>query len=353
MPRVSVVVVHYRHVELLAACLAAIEADGYPETEVLVVANSPLGGSQVELQQRFPEARFIERAENDGYGAACNEGAAETSGDYLLFLNNDIEIAPGCLEGLVATAENDPRIALAQPKIRSAQEPQRFDYAGAAGGLMDRLGYTFARGRIFDTIESDDGQYDEPCDIFWATGAALFARRSAFDAAGGFEPAFFLHMEEIDLAWRLHAMGQRVVAVPTTEALHVGSPSLGRDSRRQMFLNHRNNLIVLFRNYRSRQLLTLLPLRLVLELLAAVYSLFDDGGRRALAIVQALFDLLRRPSWLFALRRRVAESRDKAVLDPLDRLYRGSIVVDYFVRGRRTVSELSGFGGGEPVERSS
>ncbi|MDW8467217.1 MAG: glycosyltransferase family 2 protein [Chloroherpetonaceae bacterium] len=212
---------------------------------------------------------------NLGYAGGCNFGFRHTEGKYVIFLNNDTEQEPDWIEHLVEVAESDERIAALQPKLRSMQAKLRgekvFDYAGAAGGMLDMLGYPYALGRVFNAVEPDHGQYDESRDIFWASGAAMMVRRKAIEQVGAFDDDFFAHMEEIDLCWRLKIAGYRIVSVPKAVVYHYGGATLAAGNPRKIYLNHRNNLMMIIKNASWSRLLWLLPVRVLLELAALIY----------------------------------------------------------------------------------
>lgn len=343
-PAVSAVVVQFGSADLLASCLdsllaSRLDGGGRAELEIVVVTS---GRVRPEVATVCGERglRPASTGENRGYGAACNLGARRAAGRHLLFLNDDVRLDPRAVARLVAALEADPRIAAVQPRMLSAVEPGRLDYAGAAGGLLDLLGYPFARGRLFDTVEEDGPRWDQSAEIFWASGAAMLCRADPFRAVGGFAEELFLYMEEIDLAWRLQRRGARLRYVGGARAWHVGGRGPGRESDEQMFLNHRNNLIVLVRNYPPLALALLLPVRLALELATILRSLAADDGRRGRAVLRALGWLTRRPATLARLRREARRGLPERETPPWRRLYRRPVAVEYFLRGRRTLDEL-------------
>ncbi|MBW2288549.1 MAG: glycosyltransferase family 2 protein [Deltaproteobacteria bacterium] len=254
-PLVSVIIPHYAGTEILIQCLATLNSSSVePEFEVILVDNASSDGSVVEAQRKFPNIRVLHLDENQGYAGGCNRGIEVARGKYVMLLNDDTEIDAACVSELAQTAEKDPTVAACQPKIRSLREPSQFEYSGAAGGLMDVYGYPFSRGRLMDDVEVDEGQYDEPVEIFWASGVCMFIRKQVLDEVGAFDETFFAYMEEIDLSWRFHLAGHRVVYVPTAVVYHIGGYSLERKNVRRMFLNHRNSMIMLFKNYSARSL---------------------------------------------------------------------------------------------------
>jgi len=256
---------------------------------------------------------------NTGYAGGCNEGLKLAKSPYVVFLNDDTVVEPDWLGHLVEAAERDPADGALQPKILSLPERRKgrrvFDYAGAAGGLIDRLGYPFCLGRSFGGREKDRGQYDQPQEIFWASGVALFARREVVERLGGFEESFFMHMEEIDLCWRMQLLGYKVRSVPQSAVWHEGGASLREGSPQKVYYNHRNALLTLLRNRSAAPIIALLPPRLMLELAAIVFYLAGgkEGVARAAQVVRAFGAVLRRlPE---TLRQRRAIQRARSVSD--------------------------------------
>ncbi|MFQ5602926.1 MAG: glycosyltransferase family 2 protein [bacterium] len=336
----SIIIPHYNGKELLENCLHSLEKAPYPNQQVIVADNDSTDGSVEFVQAKFPHVEIRQNAENLGYAGGCNAGMTLARGKYILFLNNDAMVAPACLEKLVQRCESDARIAACQPKILSRNNPNKFDYAGAAGGLIDIFGYPFAKGRIFDSIEYDTGQYDEGGGIFWASGTALLTRKSALEAVGYFDEDFFAHMEEIDLCWRLHLAGYRVAAAPEAVVYHSGAATLRSDSLQKAYLNHRNNLILLLKNYAMGSLLWVLPLRILFECLTLVFALVKGDFVRLRAVTWALLYVFTHLPKILRKRPLVQKLRKCRDAQVRSLMYRRSIVVDYFVKGIRTVEKL-------------
>lgn len=341
---VTAVIVFYRGVDLLRRCLDSL-AGSDSSLDVVVVSTSPDPPPRNEVQPAGLAVTWIEAPENPGYGAACNLGAAGVETPYLMFLNSDVELAASCVGALVAAADEDPRVGALQPKLYTAGEPGRFDYGGAAGGLVDAFGYPFARGRLFSTLETDDGAYDHPTGIFWPAGSVFFTRAEAFQGVGGFDPDFFLYMEEIDLAWRLHMAGWDVRLAPAAIAHHAGPRQIGHETPDQLYWNHRNSLILLIKNLSAARLALVLPLRLVLELVTVIAALAWRDVLRARAVLRSLAWLARHPLRLRTRRRTTRELRRTGAARAEARLYPGSVVWEYFVRRRRRARDLRRQGG--------
>ncbi|NTU52383.1 MAG: glycosyltransferase family 2 protein [Chlorobiaceae bacterium] len=293
MPVVTVIIPHLRNRPMLDSCLDALGWSIFTDFTILVVDN---GGERSDLsgiERERPDIHVLHLPENAGYAGGCNQGLMVATSPYVVFLNDDTLVDPDWLGFLVNTAEADQMIGALQPKILSLQgrrEGQRiFDHAGAAGGLLDRMGYPYCLGRSFRKREVDLGQYDQQQEIFWASGVALFARREVLLKLGGFEAGFFMHMEEIDLCWRMKLLGYHVRSVPQSVVWHEGGVSLPVGSPMKVFYNHRNAILMLLRNRSTGALLLLLPFRMMLEVLAMFFYLAGgaDGGRRALQVIRA------------------------------------------------------------------
>ncbi len=341
-PEVSVIVIHYGELRLLSECLESLNFIEQPSVEILILSNTPCDRGLEKLAKKHPDKRFIFTETNLGYAGGCNRAFEEASGKYLFILNNDVVIDSDCLTPLIQVFERDETIALAQPKILSLSNKQNFEYAGAAGGLMDRFGYPFAAGRIFNEVERDRGQYDESMEIFWASGAALFARKSMVMEAGGMDASFFAYMEEIDLAWRMHLLGYKVIYVPEASIFHLGSAGMERKSSRHLYLNHRNNLVMVLKNYSAYSLLRVLPVRLVLEAATMVYALLRENPLRAKAILKAAVNVTREFKTILKERKKVQAMRvvDDGVIG--EKMFGGSIAMEYFIKKHKTIKEIPG-----------
>ncbi len=339
-PLVSIIIPHYAGTEILIRCLATLDSSSAKaDAEIILVDNGSSDGSVAEAQRQFPSIRVLRLEENQGYAGGCNRGIEIACGKYVLLLNDDTEVDAACVSELVHTAEGDPTVAACQPKVRSLREPSQFEYSGAAGGLMDVYGYPFSRGRLMDDVESDEGQYDEPVEIFWASGVCMLVRKQVLDEVGAFDETFFAYMAEIDLSWRFHLAGHRVVYVPTAVVYHIGGYSLERKNVRRMFLNHRNSMIMLFKNYSVRSLLWVLPVKIVLELFIFAGALLRNP-RRSQAVLLSFGWFLRNVSLL----RRLRESAQAVRMVPdrviFARLYYGMAPIWYFLFGIRQVTDL-------------
>ena len=304
--------------------------------EVVVADNGSTDDSLTVLSS-FPSVRTTLLDRNYGFAEGYNRALAHTTADYTVLLNSDVQVTPRWLEPVINYMEEHAEVVAAQPKILAHaslhEHPHRFEHAGAAGGFIDILGYPFCRGRVLATVEDDHGQYDTLTDIFWASGACLFCRTQAYHDAGGLDPAFFAHMEEIDLCWRLQALGHRIVCVPQSEVFHVGGGSLSYESPRKTYLNFRNNLLMLYKNLPSRRLWWVMTCRLVLDYVAALQLLLTGQRANAKAAVQARRDYHRLRLQYRALRQQL----QKSYTNPLPHTIKNrSIIFAYYLLGKKT-----------------
>ncbi|MFZ9718824.1 MAG: glycosyltransferase family 2 protein, partial [Chitinophagaceae bacterium] len=258
-PSVAVVILNWNGKQFLEQFLPGLLASNYNNLRVMVADNASTDDSVSFLLQHYPTVELLRCQQNLGFAGGYNYFLNQVQTDYYVLLNSDVEVTPEWITPVISLMESDQRIAACQPKILSWHQRDHFEYAGAAGGWIDRLGYPFARGRVFDHLEMDTGQYNQPMPVFWATGAAMFVRADAFHAAGGFDEAFFAHQEEIDLCWRLQRMGYRIYACPASVVYHVGGGALPTGSAQKVFLNYRNNLMMLVKNMPLAQSLWTIP----------------------------------------------------------------------------------------------
>jgi GT2 family glycosyltransferase len=313
-------------------------ATRYARLEIVVADNASTDDSVAFLQARYPSVTVILLPQNFGFAKGYNEALQQVAADYYVLLNSDVEVQPDWVQPVIDLMEADTRIGACQPKILMEQHRNLFEYAGAAGGWIDFLGYPFARGRIFDTCEADKGQYDAVQPVFWASGAAMFVRASVYHACDGLDEYFFAHMEEIDLCWRIQLAGHRVMVCPQSVVYHVGGGTLPKGNERKVYLNFRNNLIMLWKNLPGAQLAWKLPLRFALDAVSAWKSLLAGEGHYFKAILRAHFSFIK---WCFLMKNKhkTSPGRGKARLR-LQGYYSGSIIWAYFVQGKRKFSEI-------------
>ena len=336
-PKVAVVILNWNGLKHLEQFLPSILASTYPNLDVIIGDNASTDGSVAFLTGRYPSVRIIENDQNYGFTGGYNRVLTQVEADYYVLLNSDVEVTPGWIEPVITMMESDEAIAAAGPKLRSFAQKTHFEYAGAAGGFIDCLGYPFCRGRIFDVLEEDNGQYDTPSEIFWASGAALFIKKKLWDAAGGFDESFFAHMEEIDLCWRLKNMGYKVMYCPQSTVYHVGGGTLNAESPFKTYLNFRNNLLMLKNNLTFWRAVWVIGVRFWMDLLALAKFLAEGKGKNAWAISKAHQNFVRRLFW----KTKANHLKVKGIAwQQLTGYYARSIVWDFFVGKKRKFSEL-------------
>ncbi|CAG5012098.1 hypothetical protein DYBT9275_05105 [Dyadobacter sp. CECT 9275] len=301
--------------------------------EIWIADNASTDESLQWLKDFYPSVHTLRIQENKGYAGGYNYALKHISARYYILLNSDIEVTDNWIEPVISFMDADRHIAACQPKIRAYDLPTHFEYAGAAGGYMDYLGYPFCRGRIFDTREEDTGQYDDVQDVFWATGACLFVRAEAFHEAGGFDESFFAHMEEIDLCWRLLNAGHRVTYCGMSTVYHVGGGTLHKSNPKKTFLNYRNNLIMLFKNLPLGRRWKTIFFRLILDGISSVRFMAAGAWPDVLAIVRAHFAFYRMIPFLVKSHKRTTYRAP---------LYYRSVVWEYFILGKHKFSQLTG-----------
>jgi len=340
---VAVTILNYNGKAYLEEFLPHLFNSTYPNMEVYVADNGSSDGSLDFLREHFPAVKRIDLQKNHGFAKGYNLALDQVDGDYYVLLNSDVEVSPGWIEPMLELMERDKMVAACQPKIRDQRQRSKFEYAGAAGGWLDRYGYPFCRGRIFAFTEQDEGQYDSSQEIFWASGAALFIRAPLFHAVGGFDPDYFAHAEEIDLCWRLKRAGFKIMVRPKSVVYHVGGGTLNYNTPRKTYLNFRNTLFTILKNEPSHKLYWLIPLRLLLDWLAACLFLVQGRVQHIIAIVRAHWNFF--PKFLLYLRKRKQYTnliRRVSISDTPDQggRYDGSIVWQYYGRGKRFFNQL-------------
>lgn len=277
--KVSVVILNWNGCDMLRTFLPSVVRYSKGEgVEVCVADNGSTDASVEMLRQDFPLVRVILLDQNHGFADGYNLALQQVEADYVVLLNSDVEVTEHWLEPMIAYLDIHPEVAACQPKIRSWRQKDHFEYAGAAGGFLDKYGYPFCRGRIMGVVEKDEGQYDKVIPVFWATGAALVIRRVDYKEVGGLDGRFFAHMEEIDLCWRLRSRGREIVCVPQSKVYHVGGATLKKENPRKTFLNFRNNLVMLYKNLPAEELNKVMRIRACLDYVAAFNFLLHGIG---------------------------------------------------------------------------
>ena len=284
---ISVVILNWNGSAMLQRFLPSVIRYS-EEAEIIVADNGSTDHSIDILREKFPSVRILPFRENYGFAEGYNRAIQQIETPYVLLLNDDVEVTPHWLQPLLAFMNHHPEVAACQPKILSETQRELFEYAGACGGFIDHLGYPYCRGRIFNHVEKDRGQYDHVCPIFWATGAALLVRTDVYRKEGGLDKRFFAHMEEIDFCWRLRSRNYGIYCIPQSTVYHVGGGTLPKSHPRKTFLNFRNNLLMLYKNLPEERLNFTLRIRYLLDLIAALKMLLSGQAKESMAIVKAL-----------------------------------------------------------------
>ena len=332
MARLSVVILNWNGRRHLERYLPSVVAHTEGDAEVIVADNGSADDSLQWLRLNYPEVGVIRLDRNYGFAGGYNRALKEIKSEYVLLLNSDVEVTAGWWQPLVEVLDTESDVAAVAPKLLADMERTKFEYAGAAGGFIDYLGYPFCRGRILSYVEEDGGQYNNRRDIFWESGAAMCCRREVFETLGGFDEDFFAHMEEIDLQWRMQLAGWRIVVEPKSVVYHLGGGTLPASSRK-IFLNHRNNLAMLFKCASPMQRAVVAVVRPATDMLEAFVNLVALHPQRAWAIVRAWGEFI---AWHGVLsRKRKAVVRTKKV----NNIYRNSIILRY-IFGRRKFNNM-------------
>lgn len=331
MKNLAVVILNFNGKHFLEQFLkTAIENS--PEADVVVVDNCSTDDSVLYIKKSFPTTKVISLEKNYGFAEGYNRGLAELNYDYFILLNSDVEVTQNWIPPLLDLALKNRNVVAIQPKILDYNRKTHFEYAGAAGGFMDVLGFPFCRGRIFETVEEDLGQYNEKSEIFWASGACFFIRSEVFKAQKGFDGRFFAHMEEIDLCWRIQNSGFKIAYQPDSVVYHVGGGTLSSGSSFKTFLNYRNNLAMMFKNLPLSLLFPLIFIRLCLDGIAGIRYLFKGQFANIWAVIKAHFSFY---WWIPYL----IQNRSKSFLG-FNKMYSGSVTWDYFIKQKKTYPEI-------------
>ena len=332
--KVAVVILNYNGRKFLEQFLPNVIANCDPTlVEIVVADNASTDDSVAFMHEHFPEIRLIENGSNGGFATGYNLALRQVEAQYYVLLNSDIEVAPHWIEPVIELMDADPQIAACQPKILSYYHKEQFEYAGASGGFIDKYGYPFCRGRVFQNLEVDEHQYDNPIEVFWATGACMFVRADLYHQIGGLDDSFFAHMEEIDLCWRLKNAGYKVYCCPQSWVYHIGGGTLPKNSPRKTYLNFRNNLSLLVKNLPEQRVHRTILYRIFLDWVAALKFLFEGCPKDFGMVFKAHWDFYKRLKSLKAYRKTMEH---KAV----SCIYQRNIVFDNVLRKKMKYSEL-------------
>ncbi len=329
--RITIAILGYNSSSLLNTYLPSLIENNKKDIQLLYIDNASSDDSLEVLRSDFMEVEVVRLQENHGYAGGYNLGLKDVNSEYLVLVNSDIRVSKNWLSPLIEFMDTHPDYAAAMPKILSDKEPELFEYAGAAGGFLDALSYPYCRGRIFDTIESDIGQYDSIIDVDWVSGAAFIIRRQVYETLGGFDETFFAHQEEIDLCWRIRRSGYRLAVIPSSTVYHLGGGTLAYNNSRKVFLNFRNNLIMILKNEPISALLWKLPLRLILDGVAGFKMLLSGSISSVFAIIRAHFSVYYRFLIVFKNRGQIISDNEK-----VSRLGVTSILWSYYAKGIKT-----------------
>lgn len=333
-PSVAVVILNWNGRYFLEKFLPSVYNSTYPNIRFVVGDNASTDDSVDFVRAQYPQVELIINDKNYGFAGGYNRVLEHVDADYYVLLNSDVEVSPNWIEPIIAYLEAHTDVAVVQPKLRAYHDRDRFEYAGAAGGFIDRFGFPFCRGRIFQEAEVDHGQYNDPQEIFWASGAAFFIRKQCWEEAGGFDEDFFAHMEEIDLCWRLKRLGYKIAYCPDAIVYHVGGGTLASSNPFKTKLNFRNNLWMLQKNLPFWTACWVIFIRLWFDFFALLMFLFTGRSKDALAVHQshkAFFGSF----FKTAKKRKVYPHKANT-----SGLYKGSIVFDYYVRGYRKFTDI-------------
>ena len=334
MKIVSIIIPHYNGKKLLHNCISSIYQNiNIDNFETIVVDNASTDDSVKNIKDLFSDVVIVSNKENIGYSGGCNIGAQQAKGKYLIFLNNDTEHSDGWIEKLVDFLEKHPDTFAAQPKVLNINNKEYFDYAGGAGGFIDRFGFPYVKGRLFNTLEKDTGQYDEPSEIFWSSGAAMIVRSDIFNQLNGFDEVYFAYMEEIDLCWRAQALRYKIWSIPNAYVYHYGKQTIKENTVKSHYLNHRNSWILFLKNSFTFDYGILILKRLVLDWMALIYSVLTFDFTRFIAIIYAEI-------WILFSLIKIIKIRKNNHIIQLDNIYNKSIAIDYFIKRKKYFSQI-------------
>jgi len=336
--KVAVVILNWNGEGFLKQFLPVLVAyTNYEGAEIVVADNASTDGSIQYLKTYYPDLKTIILDKNYGFAGGYNKALQQIEAEYYVLLNSDVEVTKGWLNPMMNFLDSNKNVVACQPKIKAFHAKNFFEHAGASGGFIDYLGFPFCRGRVLGTAEEDKGQYDEVCDVFWATGACLVIRSDVFWKVGAFDESFFAHMEEIDLCWRLNARGYRIVCIPESTVYHVGGGTLNVESPHKTYLNFRNNMLMLYKNLPQQSLKSVMAWRKMLDYVAA-FQLFITGKfQNAAAVLKARKDFKKmQPDYI--------QKRNDNILyathTNCNEMIQKSIVVEYYLKNNKKFSNI-------------
>jgi GT2 family glycosyltransferase len=334
MPTVAVVILNFNGKDFLEKFLPAVIESCRGIADVVVADNASTDGSVSMLKEKFPALSLILNPTNIGFSTGYNTALRQIDADYYVLLNSDIEVSPAWIEPIIKLMEDDKLVGACQPKILSFHNKTNFEYAGAGGGFIDVYGYPFCRGRLFQHIEADEGQYNDTTEVFWASGACMFVRAELYHKLGGLDDDFFAHMEEIDFCWRLKNSGYKVMYCPHSVVYHIGGGTLPKSSARKTYLNFRNNLSLLYKNLPDKRLFQVIIIRLFLDMAASFKFLLQGGIDDFFAVARAHLHFYRKIP-------KLKRKRSKQNRGFVGGIYRKNIAVQHYLLGKKKFSELN------------
>jgi GT2 family glycosyltransferase len=336
--KAAVVILNWNGLEYLKRFLGkVVEYSGSPGTTVYLVDNGSTDGSGDWAGKNYPSVKVIRLDENLGFAGGYNAAMEKITAEYYILLNSDIEVTSGWCDHLVSFMDNKPMAAACQPKILSWKDHSWFEYAGAAGGFLDKFGYPFCRGRIFNRTEKDEGQYDTETEVSWTSGACMIVRADAWHECGGFDPDFFAHMEEIDMCWRFLLAGYSLFYCPASVVYHVGGGTLPYESPGKTYLNFRNNMFLLYKNLPSEKLRNTLLIRKILDGIAGVVFLLSGKPANMKAVWNAHMDYYKSIKSLRKKRERIMRTYPEK---PEQLILNKSLIWEFYIRRRKTYSKI-------------
>jgi len=337
-PSVAVVILNWNGKYFLKKFMPSVVASDYENLSIIVADNASTDDSVLFLKNNYPNVEIIANPVNEGFSKGYNSALKKVSADYYILLNSDVEVSKRWIKPIISLMESDTKISACQPKILSFDNKNQFEYAGASGGWIDKLGYPFSRGRVFDFCETDEGQYDDASEIFWASGAAFFVRSSVYRELNGFDEYFFAHQEEIDLCWRMKRSGYKIYVEPSSVVYHVGGGTLPMGNKQKVFLNFRNNLIMLSKNLPFSEIIWKISLRILLDNMAGLQAVVKGDFQTLTSVWRAHFNFIQ---WL--LKKKDKNKLVKKHMEDLPGVYHSSIVWRYFINKKKTFLEIVGF----------
>lgn len=329
----AVVILNWNGKHMMERFLPSVTANTTGDTEVIIADNGSTDDSIPFLRSQYPQLRIVQLDKNYGFAEGYNRALAQVEADCYVLLNDDVEVTPNWIEPVLNQMQQHPDTAILQPKLLMFDQRDTFEYAGAAGGFIDGYGYPFCRGRMFNTVEQDHGQYDDPCEIFWASGAAMFVRADVWKQLGGLDGDFFAHMEEIDFCWRAKNAGYRVEYCPDSVVYHVGGGTLPKSNPRKTYLNFRNNLSMLYKNLPANRLWMVLGVRILLDYVAAFKFLMEKKPQESHSVRSAHKDF-------FGMRKSNRAKRQAAHPHQVSCIYSGWLLVQYYLCRKAHFSDL-------------